>query len=448
MRPLSCIALPAALLVLDVATAQSAVWSRIATPTSPGPRIDHVLVYDSARQVLVLHGGNNLNDTWEYDGNDWSLRSTSGPGAIDGTAGIAAAYDSQRQRTVLVHGNQNGTDTWEWDGATWVQRQPVGGTPPSFFGFQVAYDSLRGRTVMFGTNSDTYEWDGVVWRQVASGGPTTRQQSALTYDSARGAVLLYGGGYHTDTWEWNGSYWLEHFGIANPGPRAGTCMAYDPVRDRTVLYGGSTQGGNAATGTWEWDGTAWTQVATTGRPTADWSAAMAYDAARQRIVTFGGYPYSTSGELWAYAVLGGAPASFVTFGQGCSGPAAVPALNAVSGSLPRLGTTFSMTLSNLPNTPFSLPFGLIGSNNSTWNGQPLPVDLAVLGMPGCSAWIAPEVTFTLSNQNGSAAWGLAIPFAPPLLGTNFYTQGAVLAPGANQTGILVTNAGHGVVGPP
>jgi hypothetical protein len=319
------------------------------------------------------------------------------------------------------------------------------GTPTSYSGFSVAYDSQRSRTVMFSTGSATYEYDGLAWQQVNSGGPTPRVGSVLTYDSSRGVVLLYGGDYHTETWEWNGSYWFEHFGIANPGPRSNSSMAYDPIRNRTVLYGGYLSG-NAAPGTWEWDGIAWTQVATTGQPTGAWDGKMAYDAARQRIVFFGGYPYNS--ELWAYAVLGGPPASFTPFGQGCTGPAGVPSLAAAAASLPRLGTTFQMVLGNLPNSPFSLPFGVISSNNVSWNGQPLPLELSVIGMPGCQAFISPEISYTLSNVGGTANWSVTIPFAPPMIGTNFYVQGAVLAPGVNPTGILLTNAGHGVVGAP
>jgi len=310
----------------------------------------------------------------------------------------------------------------------------------------MAYDSARARTVLFGGNSrsDTWEYDGNTWVQRSSGGPPGRSNPAMTFDSTRGVVVLFGGdpaGALGDTWEWNGTYWLEHFGIAAPPPRGHAALAYDPVRQRSVLYGGSNNAGD----TWEWDGTSWTQMTTNTHPTALSAMKMTWEAPRQRLVAFGAVSVS---EIWAYAVLGGPPASFATFGQGCSGPGGLPTLGAVAGSLPRLGTTFGLTLSNLPSSPFNFPFGLVGSSNTTWNSQPLPLDLAGIGMPGCNALIAPEITYTLGNAGGTASWNLAIPFSPPLLGTNFYLQGAVLAPGANQGGILVTNAGHGVVGPP
>jgi hypothetical protein len=428
--------------------AQSAVWSQLQTATVPGPRFNHVFVYDIARGVLVLYGGANPiagtnTDTWEYSGTDWVQRQVSGPsiGSVNGV------YDSARQRSVVLVGNgPNGAETWEWDGLSWTQRS-LPQEPVPRFDFGMAYDSVRARTVVFGgsnNRSDTWEYDGNTWVQRSTGGPPGRTNPAMTFDSTRGVVVLFGGGNASgalgDTWEWNGIYWLEHFGVTGPSPRGHSAFGYDPVRQRAVLYGGSSVGD-----TWEWDGTAWTQMTTNTHPTPTSTMVMTWESALQRLVAFGS---SFVSETWAYAVFGGAPASFATFGQGCSGPAGTPALAATSGSLPRLGTTFGIEISNLPSTPLNLPFGLIGSTNASWNGQPLPLDLAGIGMPGCSALIAPEVGYTLSNQGGIASWGVLIPFAPPLLGTSFFVQGAVLAPGANPGGMLVTNAGHGVVGPP
>ena len=42
----------------------------------------------------------------------------------------------------------------------------------------------------------------------------------------------------------------------------------------------------------------------------------------------------------------------------------------------------------------------------------------------------------LANVTGGAAFGLAIPNAPPLLGLNFHVQAAVADPGANAGGLF------------
>ena len=62
------------------------------------------------------------------------------------------AYDSQRGRVVLFggYGDSGGlADTWEWDGSTWVERTPAT-SPPARSGHAMAYDSQRGRVVLFG----------------------------------------------------------------------------------------------------------------------------------------------------------------------------------------------------------------------------------------------------------------------------------------------------------
>jgi hypothetical protein len=55
---------------------------------------------------------------------------------------------------------------------------------------------------------DTWRFDGEHWTQVQDIGPVPRDSHALTFDSTRGAVLLFGGsGTNSailgDTWEHN-----------------------------------------------------------------------------------------------------------------------------------------------------------------------------------------------------------------------------------------------------
>ena len=109
------------------------------------------MAYDSARGVTVVHGGwdednlTDMNDTWEWNGSQWTLVSTTGPGRCCG----AMAYDSQRGVAVLFGGwdesNQTDTnDTWEWDGTTWTQVSTTG--PAIRYSHKMAYDSARGVT--------------------------------------------------------------------------------------------------------------------------------------------------------------------------------------------------------------------------------------------------------------------------------------------------------------
>src|SRR5262245_51761016 len=83
--------------------AQSVTWTNV-TP-GPGPRTEHAMAYDSTRGVSVVFGGyqfGRLGDTWEWDGSEWTLRTTVGPSPRNE---LAMAYDSARGVCVLFGGD-------------------------------------------------------------------------------------------------------------------------------------------------------------------------------------------------------------------------------------------------------------------------------------------------------------------------------------------------------
>src|SRR5260370_14021358 len=105
--------------------------------------------------------------------------------------------------------------------------------------------------------------------------PSARWGHGLAYDSARGKTVLFGGlgasGFVGDTWEWDsaaGTWTLR--ATTGPGARYAHAMVYDSVRRKIVLFGGiSCSFAFCLLGdTWEWDGAAgtWTLRATTGPP--------------------------------------------------------------------------------------------------------------------------------------------------------------------------------------
>ncbi len=107
-----------------------------------------------------------------------------------------------------------------------------------------------------------------------------------------------------------------------------------------------------------------------------------------------------------------------------------------------------MQLTQLPASPFNLPVGVIGFDDQTWLGQPLPLLLDSFGFTSCQAWLAPETFTALSNLGGTATWTIAVPLDLDLAGLSFYVQATVNAPTANPGAFVFTNAGHGVVGTP
>ena len=86
--------------------------------------------------------------------------------------------------------------------------------------------------------------EGTNWtQQLPAASPSPRAYHTMTYDSARGRVVLLGGyasgGHLGDTWEWDGTNWTQQSSVPGPSPRV-SGMAHDSGRGLVVLFGGST----------------------------------------------------------------------------------------------------------------------------------------------------------------------------------------------------------------
>src|ERR1043165_4376506 len=125
-------------------------------------------------------------------------------------------------------------------------------------------------------------------------GPSPRWRPSVAYDSTRGKVVVFGGiasspnNFLSDTWEWTapgpgGGGAGPHQSVTGPGARYGAGMAYDSARHVTVLFGGGVSG--FSNQTWEWNGVSWTQAQPLVSPPATGEGSLlAYDAARARVV--------------------------------------------------------------------------------------------------------------------------------------------------------------------
>jgi hypothetical protein len=170
------------------------------------------------------------------------------------------AYDPVRRRVLLFGGYATTStytlaDTWEWDGTDWNQLNPAR-SPPGRSSHAMAYDAARARVVLFGGQNawgpshmweDTWEWDGTTWSERATPiRPAARRDHTMAYDSTRGRVVLFGGNTETsgfviaDTWEWDGTSWSKITTASAPEARYVHAMTYDAARRRTVLHGGGT----------------------------------------------------------------------------------------------------------------------------------------------------------------------------------------------------------------
>ncbi|MEM7200996.1 MAG: kelch repeat-containing protein [Planctomycetota bacterium] len=287
-----------------------AAWRPLTTADAPPPRDGHALASDGSRQRVVLFGGaagraspffpprTLLADTWEWDGSSWRDLTPSSASPI-ARFGHAMAFDRARRRVVLfggTDGSQRLGDTWEWDGGQWQQHSPAVTPPPRTF-HTMAYDPVRRRVVLFGGEDqptaaslgDMWEWDGSAWAQLNPPVlPPAKTQAAMTCDSARQRVLLYGGGRcctgaDDETWEWDGTRWRRLDPTNRPSILFLPGMAEDVATQTVLLFGG-------AAGNWTWDGTNWTHHPPTLRVLPSVSEATMTDhEATQRVLHVGGW---------------------------------------------------------------------------------------------------------------------------------------------------------------
>jgi hypothetical protein len=297
---------------------------------------------DPDRGTVVLVGGTTTpavsatmlksDETWEWDGYQWHLMAV----APSACSSHAMAYDSARRRTVLFGGalliptssgymSSYNSRTWEWDGSTWWQ-SPENAHPHPRTRPAMAYDQVRGVTVMFGGYffdsgiicswgpcgqtqyfADTWEWDGSHWVDRTVSGPSARAGHVMAYDGVRHVTVLFGGSvgstFTNDTWEWDGQAWTQRTPSTSPPPRSDSAMAFDPMRRVCVLFGGHgtvNQSSVLYEDTWEWDGNNWSQQTTSPSPIPRAGHAMAFDAVRRTNLLFGGGagPQSLTSDTW------------------------------------------------------------------------------------------------------------------------------------------------------
>lgn len=103
------------------------------------------------------------------------------------------------------------------------------------------------------------------WRQLAPATPpTARHFFEMCYDPVGQRTLLYGGfesgvGAAGDMWELVGEEWNEIFPANTPGDRFAYSMCMDDANARLLLYGGS-DGVGLSTETWEYASADWTEL--------------------------------------------------------------------------------------------------------------------------------------------------------------------------------------------
>lgn len=215
-------------------------------------------------------------------------------------SGHAMVYDSRGNRLILYGGkSDDGSflgDTWSWDGKEWALISKTG--PEGRQSHRMVYTS-QGILLFGGANKDgmslgdTWLLKKNSWEEIGvTKGPPARRQHTLAFDPGRERTILFGGFdrkegekiIYGDTWEFNGIKWAQ-VGDNAELARDHHAMAYNPKTSTTFLFGGykDTYLGD----TWSWDGEAWQEIGKNG-PARAGKPGMMYDSSSEVMVLFGG----------------------------------------------------------------------------------------------------------------------------------------------------------------
>ena len=281
-------------------------WTVIPTapPTAPPPpRVTPTGVYDSARRRMIVFGGTGppglMNDVWALKLDhpfNWTQLLPSGT-SPEVRRLHGAIYDPVRDRMIVFGGSGASSflnDTWALQftgatGASWSQLAPLGPLPALRCDFATIYDPNGDRMLVFGG------FDGV--------SPPSSRRSDLWQLSLSGSPQ-----------------WTELSPGAGPSARSGHRAAYDPVRQRMIVYGGYDV--NFVSDTWALalvGAPAWTNLAPPGAlPGARVEHAVEYEPSGDRLVIYGGYddPNNTHvlGDAWALPLGSPQPWALVSSG--------------------------------------------------------------------------------------------------------------------------------------
>jgi uncharacterized protein (TIGR03437 family) len=290
--------------------------------------VDGTIAYDPGGRRVFLFGGLDgsgaLNDLWAYSLERRRWEAAAVPGARPAARfGHTMLLDPVRNRLVVFGGQERGffSDVWAFDIAenSWRQLSPEAAGPSRRYGHSAIYDAARDRMIVSHgfTNSgrfdDTWAFDFAsnTWRDISPSGtrPLRRCLHHAVYDAANNQMLLYGGcasGFGPcplgDLWSFDlaTQRWTEVTAQLKPPAREHYGRAFDAVRGKFVIFGGS--GGGLLNDTWSFDAQTrtWEQVTPQGpAPAARSRHESAYAADRGNIFFFGGSTNTgRSNELW------------------------------------------------------------------------------------------------------------------------------------------------------
>lgn len=324
-------------------TAANLNWAAVPTAgTPPHDRFGHSAAYNPTSNRMIVFGGGTgfpgpcANDLWTLARPNsvggtatWSLLTAAGtlPAAREGQV---SAYDSAANTLVIFGGSDCAghfyNDVWiltNADGSTgtptWTQAAPLGTSPAARSQASAVYDSANHVMTIFGGGGSTKFNDVWVlsnatgttgtpaWQQLSPSGtpPVARSGQVAFYDATNNRMVMQGGisgGAKNDTWiltDANGlgtnPAWSQ-LATTNAGPyRASDTVMYDPVSNKMVIFGGTSQLPLTFTDDHVFSltnangmesGSTWSQYGPSPRS----HPSAGYDASTDQMIVFGGQP--------------------------------------------------------------------------------------------------------------------------------------------------------------
>jgi len=256
-------------------------WTEMKPASSPTDRSAADMAYDAESDRVIMYGGAGtskigMDETWAYDfnTNTWA-EMAKGPSDY---LGGQIAYDTESDRIILFAGyNMAGfmyDNTWAYDfnADTWTEMKPD--PHPSGRNYHdMVYDSESDRIIMWGGDSTdrdpcvwAYDYNNNTWQKGTCEGPIRRGYVYMAYDVKADRTILYGNENYSDlaTWAYdnNTDTWTKLEPATSPGVLSRFAMAYSPVVDRVILFGGEVNYTTKGE-TWSYDlnTNSWTVVA-------------------------------------------------------------------------------------------------------------------------------------------------------------------------------------------
>ena len=408
----------------------SPAWTHL-TPAGgpPSARQSPQSVYDPMTQSMVMYGGGGDGNGGTTHDLTWKLGlggslswAQIGAGGMPQREGATAIFDPVGHRLVTFGGRpypSYSNDVWTYDLiGNWTQLTPTGTPPTPRTGQTTIYDPVRNRMLVYG-GTDSVNTYGDVWalslsvspawtQVVTTGGPpSARFQHVAVYDALRDRMVIHGGGGPGDT----GAIWALSLGtntwssvlpsISGPGFRQGHVGVYDPLNDRLVLFGGSSDDVVWAV---NFSGSpAWSQLTCDGTaPRSRYGMAVSYDAPAHGMMVFGGTVATrdTTSNATTFLHLGTGTPAWTMLDLGATLPAE---------------RQDAMAAMDQGNESFYIAGGCCSNSTDTWVTTIDHVTATLASMVSTTAtprqvdvkwWVSDPNTSVSIERNGGSGWSV------------------------------------------